>query len=265
MNLAATLQFAVDVARAIARDQFDEQAFAEQLSILFDADGGVGVTTMRHTLPEPQIGVVVGGGPPCSEALAREAGSLAMRHPGIVAQQRVGTARAVRVSDEVDIERFWTTKTWRVMHNPWSGRYSLGATLYSGRDAVVFVGLNRARRDFSDEEVLALSRLQRPVSAAFRYQRSVQKALDQLASLTESPSADRIGRPPVDGIREAPTPREAEVLTLMAAGWTNDQIASRLFITERTVRKHLSSVYEKAGLAGRAAAAAWWERQRDLA
>lgn len=264
MNVADTLQFAVESAHSIARDEFDEQGFAERLSVLFDADGGVGVTSMRHAVPEPQIRVVVGGGPACSEATAASATLFAAKHPGILAQQRLGTARAVRVSDEVNLDRFWTTETWWVMHHPWNGRYSLGATLHLGRDAVVFVGLNRAKRDFSDDEVLALSRFQQPVVAAFRYRRAVQGALHQLAALADSGSPKDTERGQVRGAREAPSRREAEVLTLMAVGWTNTQIASRLFITERTVRKHLSSVYEKAGLPGRAAAAAWWERQRDL-
>ncbi len=53
------------------------------------------------------------------------------------------------------------------------------------------------------------------------------------------------------------------MLTLAAAGWTNVRIARRLGITERTVRKHLSSVYEQSGRRGRAAAAAWWAELRD--
>lgn len=264
MNDAPVLQCAVDTAHAIARAEFDERHFAEQLSVLFDADGGVGVTTMRHGPSAPQISVVVGGGATCSEATAKSAAQFAAQHPGVIAQQRSGTARAVRVSDEVDLKWFWTTETWWVMHRPWSGRYSLGATLYNGGDAVVFVGLNRAHRDFSDDEMLALTRLQQPVSAAFRYRSAMDKALDQLAALTDSDSPEDVDRRHIGGSGETPTRREAEVLTLMAAGWTNEQIASRLFITERTVRKHLSSVYEKAGLPGRAAAASWWERRRDL-
>ena len=264
MDDRAALRCAIDTAHSIAHDEFDEKVFAEQLSVLFDADGGVGVTTMRRTAAEPRIGVVVGGGPACTDATARYAAPFAAGHPGIIAHQRVGTSRAVRISDEVDLRWFWTTETWWAMHSPWSGRYSLGATLSTGRDAVVFVGLNRAGRDFSDEEVLALSRLQQPVSAAFRYRRAMQHALDQLAALTDTAAPAHGDRGETTRVREEPTRREAEVLTLMAAGWTNAQIASRLFITERTVRKHLSSVYERAGVPGRAAAATWWERHRDM-
>jgi DNA-binding CsgD family transcriptional regulator len=60
-----------------------------------------------------------------------------------------------------------------------------------------------------------------------------------------------------------PTRREAEVMALTCEGWTNEQIGRRLGITERTVRKHLTAVYDKAGVRGRAAAASWWQRVRQ--
>jgi DNA-binding NarL/FixJ family response regulator len=53
--------------------------------------------------------------------------------------------------------------------------------------------------------------------------------------------------------------RELEVLELVAAGLTNDAIAEHLCLSVRTVERHLSNVYAKlrvSGRAGRAAAAA---------
>jgi DNA-binding CsgD family transcriptional regulator len=51
------------------------------------------------------------------------------------------------------------------------------------------------------------------------------------------------------------------VLALTAEGWTSSQIGRRLGISERTVRKHLGSVYDMAGVRGRTAAAACWQRR----
>ena len=54
------------------------------------------------------------------------------------------------------------------------------------------------------------------------------------------------------------SPRELEVLELVAAGLTNEAIAARLCLSVRTVERHLSNVYAKlrvSGKAGRAAAA----------
>ena len=45
------------------------------------------------------------------------------------------------------------------------------------------------------------------------------------------------------------TPRESEVLALMAEGRTNVGIARRLWLTERTVETHVSSILTKLGLA----------------
>ena len=47
------------------------------------------------------------------------------------------------------------------------------------------------------------------------------------------------------------TPRESEVLGLVAEGLSNGAIASRLFVTERTVEAHVKQVFQKLGLAVR--------------
>jgi DNA-binding CsgD family transcriptional regulator len=51
--------------------------------------------------------------------------------------------------------------------------------------------------------------------------------------------------------------REAEVLRLVAAGKSNRQIAAELFISDKTVANHLSSIYAKTGVENRVAAAAF--------
>ncbi|PKH42866.1 DNA-binding response regulator, NarL/FixJ family, contains REC and HTH domains [Nocardioides alpinus] len=56
------------------------------------------------------------------------------------------------------------------------------------------------------------------------------------------------------------SPRETEVLRLVVSGLLNKQIASRLGITERTVKAHLTSVYQRIGVADRTQAALWAER-----
>jgi DNA-binding NarL/FixJ family response regulator len=50
------------------------------------------------------------------------------------------------------------------------------------------------------------------------------------------------------------TPREAEVLRLMAQGLNNREIAERLFITEATVKTHVNNSFGKASLRDRAQA-----------
>jgi DNA-binding CsgD family transcriptional regulator len=43
------------------------------------------------------------------------------------------------------------------------------------------------------------------------------------------------------------TPRELEILELIAVGLSNREIAGRLFVSENTVKTHLSRVFEKLG------------------
>ena len=54
----------------------------------------------------------------------------------------------------------------------------------------------------------------------------------------------RRGDDPLDTL----TPRERDVLELMAEGRSNQGIADRLFVTERAVQKHITSIFQKLGL-----------------
>jgi DNA-binding NarL/FixJ family response regulator len=56
------------------------------------------------------------------------------------------------------------------------------------------------------------------------------------------------------------TPREVEVLSLVRSGLANKQIARRLGISERTVKAHLTSVFQRIGVVDRTQAALWAER-----
>ncbi len=53
------------------------------------------------------------------------------------------------------------------------------------------------------------------------------------------------------------TARETEVVRLVSAGLTNRDIATDLFISEKTVARHLSNIFTKLGLTSRAAATAY--------
>ena len=56
------------------------------------------------------------------------------------------------------------------------------------------------------------------------------------------------------------TDREVEVLSLVRGGLANKQIARRLGITERTVKAHLSSIFQRLDVTDRTQAALWAER-----
>jgi DNA-binding NarL/FixJ family response regulator len=56
---------------------------------------------------------------------------------------------------------------------------------------------------------------------------------------------------------DALTPREREVLVLVRQGLANKQIGRRLGISERTVKAHLTSLYQRLGVSDRTQAALW--------
>jgi DNA-binding NarL/FixJ family response regulator len=69
--------------------------------------------------------------------------------------------------------------------------------------------------------------------------------LERLARLAGSPRPGGLSR------------RESEVLILIAAGKTNRAIAAELFISEKTVARHVSNIFTRLGLSSRAAATAY--------
>jgi DNA-binding NarL/FixJ family response regulator len=51
--------------------------------------------------------------------------------------------------------------------------------------------------------------------------------------------------------REVLTPREREIVSMVARGFSNREVGERLSISEGTVKTHLHTIYEKLGLRGR--------------
>ena len=83
----------------------------------------------------------------------------------------------------------------------------------------------------------------------------LEAAHEVFEKLGAEPDARRvaglIGRPPDRG---GLSPRELEVLKLVAAGRSNKQIAAELFISENTVARHMQNIFIKLGVGSRSAA-----------
>jgi DNA-binding CsgD family transcriptional regulator len=80
---------------------------------------------------------------------------------------------------------------------------------------------------------------------------------EQLGATPDLAKVDSLARdaPSVDA--HGLTPRELQVLRLVAAGETNKAIAAELFLSDRTVDRHVSNIFTKLGVSSRAAATAY--------
>jgi ATP/maltotriose-dependent transcriptional regulator MalT len=91
---------------------------------------------------------------------------------------------------------------------------------------------------------------------AMGMEEAIQYALSTVEPSTTTPSSTP-EQPSTSSLAEHPvglTSREVEVLGLVATGMTNAQVAGRLFLSPRTVQRHLNSIYHKLGVSSRTAA-----------
>ena len=77
---------------------------------------------------------------------------------------------------------------------------------------------------------------------------SVRRVAERGSALAPAVVNQLVGRRRREDPLEALTPREREVIELMAEGRSNQAIADRLFVTLRAVEKHVTSIFGKLGL-----------------
>ncbi|MET0136049.1 MAG: response regulator transcription factor [Kibdelosporangium sp.] len=117
-------------------------------------------------------------------------------------------------------------------------------TTYSDDDTV-FAALRAGARGYLTKDARA-NEIAEAIAAVARgeaqFDPSIQRRLAE--------SVTRRADPLPDGL----TPREVDVLRLIAAGRSNVEIAERLVITEATVKTHINNLFAKAGVRDRAQA-----------
>ena len=153
--------------------------------------------------------------------------------------------RAVNVYrdlDLVDVERRNATPIYLEWMQPLGIYYGCTATLAHGGAPLGTVTLFRAQEtgDFSDEELELLRQIARHLSV-------------HLHQLLPRGYAEGANESPVDALaaKAALLPRETEVLKLMLAGKTNHEMATELYISESTVKKHVNAIYRKLNVKNR--------------
>jgi DNA-binding CsgD family transcriptional regulator len=146
-----------------------------------------------------------------------------------------GAGRAMRFSDRLTHRELRRLELYWGVAYPLECEYLLRLWLVTESGVLGGFDFDRKRRDFSDRDRLVLDVLG-PHLIQLHLRARARRATNAIAGLL--------------------TPREREVLALVAAGLTNPLIASSLSISTGTVRKHLDNVYAKLGVGSRAAAVA---------
>jgi two-component system, NarL family, response regulator DevR len=196
-----------------------------KIRILIVDDHEITRVGLRTTFePEPDL-AVVGEASNGAEALAK----MAVLDPQLVLM-------------DVRMEKMGGIEACREIKSRYPDVRILMLTSYTNEDAVISSILAGASgyllKHLSRAELLRSIRL---VAAG-------QTLID--ANATQQ-ALDRISQTPGWELTE----REREVLTLIARGYTNKQIADALTVTEKTARNHVSHILEKLGLSRRSEAA----------
>jgi DNA-binding NarL/FixJ family response regulator len=123
---------------------------------------------------------------------------------------------------------------------------TIALTTYAD-DASVLGALRAGARGYLTKDAGA-EQIRAAVEAVARGEAALDPAVQHhvLAALTEPAPASELP----DGL----TPREAEVLALIAEGLTNAEIADRLVVSAATVKTHVNHIFAKAGVRDRAQA-----------
>ena len=80
-----------------------------------------------------------------------------------------------------------------------------------------------------------------------RFIEAVQRVAEGGSALDPEVVSHMLGRRRREDPLDELTPREREVLSLMAEGYSNSAIAARLVVTERAVEKHVTNIFVKLG------------------
>ena len=145
--------------------------------------------------------------------------------------------------------------------------HSSGAVLLAEGDAKAALTMLRAAqrswRDLKAPHQEACARLLigiacRALGDAASARLEFEAAQAAFVALSAVPDLGHLARVTGSSLNAGPlSPRESEVLRLVAAGKTNRAIATELFISEKTVARHLNNIFNKLQLSSRAEATAY--------
>jgi DNA-binding CsgD family transcriptional regulator len=166
------------------------------------------------------------------ELLARHAPA----HPVIAHFQFCGDRRALMISDFISQRELHNLGLYQEVYRSLGIENQLSFTTPLPDGGFVGIALNRGVAGFNEHDRVLVDMLRPFVSQA----------------ISAAACARADGVSPIKGL----SPREEQVLRLVADGATNIEVARTLSISPRTVQKHLSSIYSTLGVRSRTAAVA---------
>jgi DNA-binding CsgD family transcriptional regulator len=154
---------------------------------------------------------------------------------------------ARKVSDFFSRREFHRSELYQHVFRPLGVEDTLRLWLDPQHGSSARLDFDRPRRDFRERDREVLNVLH-PHLSQFRRTAEVR----QCATPPSSTDTDKL------------TSREHKVLELVATGKTNAEIASTLWVSPLTVRRHLENIYKKLGVHTRTAAVAVWRNWPDI-
>jgi DNA-binding CsgD family transcriptional regulator len=246
---------------------------SQVLAIVADVQGLLDLDDLRHgllgalnrALPSEYVSlndvgpdadsVAVIMRPAMSAAWVQRFGRLAHENPLVRRYVATQDGRAYRFSDVVSRDELHALAIYRDLYALLGVEHQMAFTLPHASGRILGVALSRSGGDYSNAE-RDLVNLARPfLIQAYR------NAIEHERVRSGRPDGD--GAEVIAALRGAGlTPREAEVVRLVALGSSNRHAGDALAISARTVGKHLESAFRKLGVSDRSTIAA---RVWDLA
>lgn len=250
MRLADAVVLGIDAARSVVHGEPYAPELTDAVYRVFGADAGAGVTQWRvhegRAVALSSLVLSLDEAPRLTADQVAAAEAAASHHPSFA--MMLAGRTGLRLSDAVDLERFWDTEVYQAMHGHCEGRYPSAVLLHRSPTSLLFLGVHRQVRDLDDDELACLVALAEPLSAALGFRAALERA------------TARLGEVPGSG---GPfSPREAEVIVLVSRGWTTERIARRLGVSPTAVKNRLASARDRVGAASRAELVARWARER---
>ena len=239
------MRLSVEASHLVVRGQPYGELLADGVHRQLRADAGAGLTVWTVGADgADHVTVDVAGQDPMEPTYVERAKAVVSEHPSF--SEGMPELATHRVSDLTPMGPFWDSEPYHAMHGFCGGRYPAALTLLATPTTLVFLGIHRSRHDFSDDDMRRLDLVRQPLAGALTFRHQLDHAARQLQKMLPATVTF--------------TDREAEVLALVAQGWTDRRIARRLGVSERAVRKRLATARDRVGAHSRAHAAALWSR-----